>query len=98
MAKPKSKPQLSLDPAHIFDQAVGIPHDHWSRLFFEQIYCPFDDADFTDLYEQGRSLPDLSGAARISHHPAVHVQGKRPGGSREHCDAAGLTHRLGSYR
>jgi len=57
MSKPKSKPQLSLDAAHLSDQAAGIPHDDWSRFFFEQIHCSFNDADFTDLCEQGDRYP-----------------------------------------
>lgn len=55
MAKPTSKPQLSLDDAHVADDAAGIPDDHWSRLFFEHVYCKFDDEQFARMYkERGR--------------------------------------------
>jgi len=57
MAKPKSQPQLSLTSAHLHDDAPGIPPDHWSRLFFEHVYCAFDDAQFADLYEEGGRYP-----------------------------------------
>lgn len=57
MAKPKSKPQLSLECAHLYDDAAGIPDNHWSRLFFEHIFCAFDDADFADIYEEGGRYP-----------------------------------------
>ena len=51
MAKPKSNAQMRLDSAHVYDDAEGIPQDDWCRLFFEHIYCAFDDADFADMYE-----------------------------------------------
>ena len=57
MAKPKSKPQLSLDSAHNSDRAAGIPPDYWCHRFFEHIYCSFDDAQFADLYEEGGRYP-----------------------------------------
>jgi len=57
MAKPKSKPQLSLDAAHVVDDAAGLPHSHWSRLFFSHVYCSFDDAQFACLYEEGGRYP-----------------------------------------
>jgi transposase len=57
MAKPRSKPQLSLDMAHVCDDAEGIPDDHWSRLFFAHVYCAFDDADFAEMYEEGGRSP-----------------------------------------
>jgi len=50
MAKPRSNAQMRLDSAHVYDDAEGIGPDHWCRLFFEHIYCAFDDADFTDMY------------------------------------------------
>ena len=50
MAKPKSSAQMRLDSAHVYDDAEGIPQDDWCRLFFEHIYCAFDDADFADMY------------------------------------------------
>jgi transposase len=57
MAKPKSRPQLRLDSAHNCDQAAGIPPQHWSRRFFEHIYCSFDDAQFAGLYQEGGRYP-----------------------------------------
>ena len=51
MAKPKSNAQMRLDSAHVYDDAEGIPEDDWCRLFFEHVYCAFDDADFADMYE-----------------------------------------------
>lgn len=57
MAKPGSRPQLSFDTACVYDDAAGIPDDHWSRGFFEHVYCTFDDADFADLYEEGGRYP-----------------------------------------
>ena len=57
MAKPRSRPQLSLHTAHLYDDAAGIPDHHWSRLFFEHVYCAFDDDDFADLYEEGGRYP-----------------------------------------
>jgi uracil-DNA glycosylase len=57
MAKPKSQPQLSLTSAHLYDDAPGIPAEHWSRLFFEHVFSAFDDAQFADLYEEGGRYP-----------------------------------------
>jgi len=57
MAKPKSQPLLRLDCAHVADQAAGIDDDHWSRCFFQHIYCSFDDAQFADLYQKGGRSP-----------------------------------------
>jgi len=57
MAKPRSRPQLSLDMAHLYDDAEGIPEDHWCRLFFAHVYCAFDDADFAEMYETGGRSP-----------------------------------------
>lgn len=57
MAKPRSRPQLSLDSAHLYDDAAGIPEDHWSRLFYEHVYLSFDDSQFADLYEEGGRYP-----------------------------------------
>lgn len=57
MAKPTSKPQLSLEAAHVVDDAAGLPDHHWSRLFFEHVYCRFDDAQFDCLYEDGGRYP-----------------------------------------
>jgi transposase len=57
MAKPRSRPQLSFDTAYVYDDAAGIPDDHWSRRFFEHVYCAFDDADFAELYEEGGRYP-----------------------------------------
>lgn len=57
MAKPRSRPQLSFDAAYMCDDAAGIPDDHWSRGFFEHVYCAFDDADFAELYEEGGRYP-----------------------------------------
>jgi IS5 family transposase len=57
MAKPKSKPQLSLYSAPVTDQAAGMGPEHWSRRFFEWIRCAFDDAQFADLYQEGGRYP-----------------------------------------
>ena len=57
MAKPKSRPQLSLEAAHLWDEAAGIPEDHWSRIFFTEVYGAFDDGQFADLYEAGGRYP-----------------------------------------
>jgi len=57
MAKPGANAQLSLESAHICDDAAGIPQDHWSRLFFEHVFCGFDDADFAGMYEEGGRYP-----------------------------------------
>jgi len=57
MGKPKSRPQLGLDSAHNSDQAAGIPPEHWSRPFFQQIHCCFDDAQFAPLYQEGGRQP-----------------------------------------
>ncbi|MCY3024164.1 MAG: transposase [Planctomycetota bacterium] len=57
MAKPKSQPQLSLDSAHLQDTAAGIPDDHWSRRFYEHVFCAFDDAQFAPLYHEGGRAP-----------------------------------------
>ena len=57
MATPKSKPQLSLQAPHGYDDAPGIPPHHWSRLFFQRIFCAFDDAQFADLYVAGGRNP-----------------------------------------
>jgi transposase len=39
------------------DDAAGIPQDHWSRLFWEYIFCSFDDAEFAELYKAGGRHP-----------------------------------------
>lgn len=57
MAKPRSRPQLRLDAAHVADDAAGLPEGHWSRLFFEHVYCSFDEAQFACLYEAGGRYP-----------------------------------------
>ena len=57
MAKPKSRPQLSLTSAHLLDTAAGIGEDHWSRRFYEHVYCAFDDAQFAALYHEGGRAP-----------------------------------------
>ena len=57
MAKPRSHPQLSLQSAHLHDDAAGIPCDHWSRAFFEHVYSAFSDADFSALYQEGGRYP-----------------------------------------
>lgn len=57
MAKPRSKPQLSFETAYVCDDAAGIPPEHWSRSFFEQILCAFDDGQFVDLYEERGRYP-----------------------------------------
>ena len=57
MAKPRAKPQLSLHCAHVSDTDAGIPPQHWSRLFFQRIFCAFSDDQFADLYQQGGRYP-----------------------------------------
>lgn len=57
MAKPKSRPQLSFESAHVADDAAGIPQDHWCWWFFEYVYCAFDDAQFAGMYEEGGRYP-----------------------------------------
>jgi len=57
MAKPKSNRQFSLECAYLYDDAAGIPDDHWSRLFFEHIFCAFNDGQFADMYEEGGRYP-----------------------------------------
>jgi hypothetical protein len=57
MAKPKSKPQLSLHGADIQDAAAGLPPAHWSRLFFQRVFCALDDAQFAPLYHEGGRAP-----------------------------------------
>lgn len=57
MAKPKSRPQLSLQSAHLHDDAAGIAADHWSHAFFEHVYSAFRDGDFAALYQQGGRYP-----------------------------------------
>jgi len=57
MAKPKSRPQMSLESAHVADDGAGIPPDHWCRHFFALIYCAFDDAQFAHLYQDGGRYP-----------------------------------------
>ena len=42
---------------HVYDDAPGIPLDHWSRVFFRYIFCAFDDAQFADLYVEGGRCP-----------------------------------------
>ncbi len=51
MARPRSKPQMSLTSAHVWDDAAGIPENDWCRKLFEHIYSKLDDGDFADLYE-----------------------------------------------
>ena len=57
MAKPKSQPQLSLVSSYNQDGAAGIGEGHWSRRFFEHVYCAFDDAEFSALYHEGGRAP-----------------------------------------
>ena len=57
MAKPKSNRQFSLECAYLYDDAAGIPDAHWSRLFFEHIFCGFNDGQFADMYEEGGRYP-----------------------------------------
>jgi transposase len=57
MAKPKSRPQLSLDSARLWDDGGGIPPDHWSYRFYEAVFLAFDDGEFGDLYEAGGRYP-----------------------------------------
>jgi hypothetical protein len=48
---------LSLDSAHVTDDAAGIGPDHWARKFFRLIFCAFDDSQFSDLYQDGGRGP-----------------------------------------
>lgn len=57
MAKPRSRPQLSLDGAYLHDTAAGIDEHHWSRRFFERVYGALDDAQFAGLYHDGGRAP-----------------------------------------
>ena len=57
MAKPRSRPQLSLEGAPVADDAAGIPPNHWSRLFFQHVFCRFDDAQFASLYQDRGRYP-----------------------------------------
>lgn len=57
MAKPRSKPQFSLGSSHLQDTAAGIGEEHWSRRFFEHVYCALDDAQFAALYHEGGRAP-----------------------------------------
>ena len=57
MGIPTSHPELGLYSAHVVDDAAGIPDDDWCRLFFEHVYCGFDDADFACMYEEGGRYP-----------------------------------------
>ena len=57
MAKPQPQPQLSLASSYLQDTAAGIGFDHWSRRFFERVYCALDDAQFAPLYHEGGRVP-----------------------------------------
>jgi hypothetical protein len=57
MAKPKSKPQLTMDCAPLADTAAGIAEGHWSRRFYQQVYRALDDAQFAALYHEGGRAP-----------------------------------------
>jgi len=57
MAKPKSKPQLSLESAPVMDRWGDIPEGHWCRRFFTEIRALFRDEDFAELYQQGGRYP-----------------------------------------
>jgi len=57
MAKPRSRPQFSMDAAYQSDDLAGIGAAHWSRLFYEQVFLALDDEDFADLYEEGARCP-----------------------------------------
>jgi hypothetical protein len=70
MAKPKSRPQLSLLSARVTDQAVGLLAEHSSRQFSARIRCAFEDADLAGLYREGASS-DLAGPAGVHSDPAA---------------------------
>lgn len=57
MAKPRGRPQLSMQAAAYHDDAAGIPEDHWCRRFYQYVFLKFDDADFADLYHEGGRYP-----------------------------------------
>jgi hypothetical protein len=57
MAKPRSRPQLSLTSSYLQDTAAGIGDDHWSRRFYERVYCALDDGQFAPLYHDGGRAP-----------------------------------------
>lgn len=57
MAKPRSRPQLALDSACVWDTYDDIPPDDWCRVFYETIRSRLHDADYADLYEEGGRAP-----------------------------------------
>jgi transposase len=57
MAKPRAKPQLSLQSAHLYDDAAGLPPDHWCRVFYEEVYSALREEDFAEFYEEGGRAP-----------------------------------------
>lgn len=57
MAKPRGRPQLSMQAAAFHDDAAGIPQNHWCRRFYEHVFLKFDDGDFADLYHEGGRYP-----------------------------------------
>jgi len=57
MAKPKPHRQLSLESAHVYDDAEGIAANHWCRFFFEHVFSAFCDAQFADMYQEGGRYP-----------------------------------------
>ena len=57
MGKPKTKPQLSLQSSHIWDDLGGIPDNHWCYAFYTHIRWAFSDEMFADMYEEGGRRP-----------------------------------------
>ena len=57
MAKPTSKPQLSMEAAYYADDLGGIPEQHWCRRFFEHIFLKFKDSEFAGMYQVGGRYP-----------------------------------------
>lgn len=48
---------MRLDSADLYDDAAGMPPEHWSRCFYAEVYHAFDDAQFSELYQEGGRYP-----------------------------------------
>jgi transposase len=57
MAKPRSRPQLSMQAAYYADDLGGIADGHWCYRFYEHVFLAFDDAQFADLYQDKGRCP-----------------------------------------
>jgi len=78
MAKPRSKPQLSLQSSHLWDDLGGIPENHWCYAFYTHIRCAFSDEMFADMYQEGGRAPISPGLLAC----ITILQGMLPVGSR----------------